>query len=169
MAVWLREIFARFLDEDRWLIVPHSGKSDLERSIPRKLRQRRTPGDRFLILRDNHGADCAMSKEKLRSLCEAAGRSDTIVRIVCQELESWHLGDLHAVGEAFGISGLSELATKAIYRDPDRLVNAQEELKKLVPPYQKVSGSRAIGRFLDPDRNRSHSFRIFWTSITSVM
>ena len=33
-----------------FLCVPHEGKQDLERSIPRKLRAWRVPGDRFVIV-----------------------------------------------------------------------------------------------------------------------
>ena len=44
--------------------VPHDGKDDLERSIPRKLRGWREPGVRFVIVRDNDRGDCIALWEK---------------------------------------------------------------------------------------------------------
>ena len=41
-----------------FVCVPHEGKSDLDRSIPRKLSAWQIPGDRFVVVRDNDGADC---------------------------------------------------------------------------------------------------------------
>lgn len=38
------------------------------------------------------------------------------------------------------------------------LPNPSEELKRLVPEYQKISGPRAIGPHLDIDNNHSRSF-----------
>ena len=68
--------------------VPHEGKSDLERSIPRKLRAWRTPGVRFVVVRDKDQGDCHVVKDKLLELCRKAGRPDTLVRIVCHHLEA---------------------------------------------------------------------------------
>jgi hypothetical protein len=48
----------------------------------------------------------------------------------------------------------------ALFRSPDRLGNPSKELEKLTSGlYQKVSGSRAIGEFLDLANERSPSFR----------
>ena len=79
----------------------HEGKNDLEKSIPRKLRAWREPGVRFVILRDNDGDDCVRLKRRLLQSCQQAGRPDTLVRIVCQELEAGYLGEPDALAEAF--------------------------------------------------------------------
>jgi hypothetical protein len=79
-----------------FMTVPHEGKQDLERSIPRKLRAWLEPNVRFVIVRDQDGTDCIRLKEKLYRQCVESGRPDTMVRIVCNELESWFLGDLPA-------------------------------------------------------------------------
>ena len=84
--------------------IPHEGKQDLEKSIPRKLRAWQTPGTVFIIVRDKDGADCVEIKNRLVNLCQQAGRSDSLVRIACHELESWLLGDLAAVGKAFNLN-----------------------------------------------------------------
>ena len=94
-----------------FLCVPHEGKADLERSIPRKLRGWREPGVRFGVVRDNDGGDCRARKKALRGLCEAADRPDTLVRLACQELEAWYLGEPEALAEAFGRHALRDLVS----------------------------------------------------------
>lgn len=142
-------------------LIPHEGKTDLEKSIPRKLRGWRTPGARFIVLRDKDSSDCRRVKRNLSELCATAGHPDALVRIVCHELEAWFLGDFAAVEAAFHVGDLVGKERRAIYRDPDRLANAAQEMKRLVPWYQKISGARSMGPHLDPARNRSHSFRVF--------
>jgi monomeric isocitrate dehydrogenase len=82
------------------------------------------------------------------------------VRIACHELESFFLGDLAAVEQGLGISGLSRQQNNRKYKVPDNLANAPEELKKLTKnKYQKISGSQSIAPFLRIDgSNRSTSF-----------
>ena len=40
-----------------FVCVPHEGKSDLDRSIPRKLSAWQIQGDSFVVVLDNDGAD----------------------------------------------------------------------------------------------------------------
>ena len=147
--------------------VVFEGKKDMERELPRKLRGWRRPDCRFVVLRDKDGADCLQVKSGLVEICRKAGKPDALVRIACCELESWYLGDLNAVEQAMNLSGLAERQGRRKYRDPDRLANPVQELERMTGNrYQKVSGSRQIGRHLSVDgggaqRNRSHSFRVF--------
>lgn len=144
-----------------FLTVPHEGKSDLQKSIPRKLKGWKTPGDRFVIVHDKDGSDCRELKADLVELCEKSGRDDVLVRIVCHHLEAWFLGDLVAVEIAFSLQGLRENQSKRKFRDPDSLSNASRELQRLVRGYQKLGGARAIAPHLDLERNCSQSFRSF--------
>lgn len=144
-----------------FLCIPHEGKQDLEKSIPRKLRAWKTPGTAFIIVRDKDGADCIEIKKRLVSLCANAGRSDSLVRIACQELESWFLGDLAAVEKAFSIKKLAMQQQNKKYKYPDKLGNASEELEKLVRGYRKVSGAKKIATYMSVDQNYSHSFNCF--------
>ncbi len=89
-----------------FLCIPHEGKQDLEKSIPIKLRAWQKPGTSFIIVRDKDHADCLEVKKHLVKLCSQAGRSDSLVRIACHELESWFLGDLAAVEKAFNIKNV---------------------------------------------------------------
>ncbi|HSK75602.1 MAG TPA: DUF4276 family protein [Thermoanaerobaculia bacterium] len=170
MRELLRELLPRVLPEGiPYRLVPHEGKTDLERSLPRKLRAWRTPGVRFVVVRDKDSADCRMLKKKLVGLCSEAGRHDTLVRIVCHHLETWFLGDLAAVERAFNLPGLGANQGRRRYRNPDNIANASQELKRLVPNYQKVNGARTIAPHLDPERNCSHSFGIFIAGLARVV
>lgn len=148
-------------DDTAILSIAHEGKRDLELSIPRKLRAWQNQQARFVVIRDQDSADCITLKHKLRELCEGAGRTDCLIRIACRELESWFLGDLKAVATAFNLPRLVKLTGKEKFRDPDRLVNASDELRKLVGSYQKIGGARAIAPLLDLSNNQSRSFQVF--------
>jgi hypothetical protein len=148
--------------------ISHEGKSDLEKSIPRKLKAWRTPGVRFVVVRDKDQGDCHATKDKLLDLCRQGRRPDTLVRIVCHHLESWYLGDLAAVETAFALNGIARRQNQRKFRDPDALANAEQELRRLVPQYQNIAGSREIAPHLDVDNNRSHSFNVFLSGVRSL-
>jgi len=76
-------------------------------------------------------------------------------------MEAWLLGDLMAVERAYNISGLARKQQQRKYRNPDGLNNAAQELRRLVPSYQKISGARSIGQYMDINNNCSASFRVF--------
>lgn len=141
------------------------GKNDLEKNIPRKLRAGWPPGVRFVVLRDRDGADCVQVKQRLLQSCQTAGRGDTLVRIVCQELEAWYLGEPEALAEASGNERLRRIGHKAGFRDPDAVQKPSKALKKLVPEFQKGSGARMMANFLSRERNRSKSFQVLLSGL----
>lgn len=151
-----------------FLCVTHDGKQDLEKSIPRKLRAWREPGVRFVVLRDNDGGDCLALKRRLSDLCREGSREDTLVRIPCQELEAWYLGEPEALAEAYGRPELGTLGERAVYRDPDAVGRPSVALGRLVPEFQKISGARLMGRVISGARNRSRSFRVFLDGLRRV-
>jgi hypothetical protein len=121
-------------------------------------------------MRDQDAGDCRIIKQKLLDICRAAHKPETIVRIACRELESFYLGDLKAIEKGLGIQGLSKLQNKKKYREPDSLFGPAQELKLMTKNcYQKVSGSRAIGRYLDLKNNRSHSFNVMVKAIENAI
>ena len=148
--------------------IPHEGKSDLEKSIPRKLRAWNTPNVQFVVVRDKDQGDCHDVKKRLIQLCKEGNRPDTLVRIVCHHVESWYLGDLAAVETAFNLNGIARRQDQRKFRNPDALSNAEQELQRLVPEYQKISGSRRIAPHLNLNSNRSHSFGIFLTGVRGL-
>ncbi|UFP95524.1 DUF4276 family protein [Gloeobacter morelensis] len=156
-------ILPKLIPNVEYLLVSHEGKSDLDSSIPRKLKGWQHPDDHFVILRDKDSSDCRKLKEKYVKICEECGRPDTLVRIVCHHLESWFLGDLSAVEKAFLIQGLAARQSKRKYRNPDSLANASDEISKLVSGYGKVLCAREIALHLslEEGQNKSRSFQVF--------
>ena len=57
MAILLDQMLPRFFPELRFQCVPHDGKRDLMKSIPRKLRGWREPGVRFVVVQDQDQDD----------------------------------------------------------------------------------------------------------------
>ena len=138
MKVLLNSLLPRLFPNIEFLCVPHEGKNDLEKSIPRKLRAWREPGVRFVVVRDNDGADCRALKAELVKLCSDGGRDDTLVRIACQELEAWYFGDPESLAEAFDEPPLRTIGNKARFRDPDSVQQPATALAELAPAFQKV-------------------------------
>lgn len=140
------------------------GKQHMMKELERKLRSYLNPEARFIILRDKDSADCREVKAQIKATCDRAGKSNATIRIACHELESWYLADLHALGAAYG-KDLSAFQTREKFRDPDLLGNPVQELRRLVPDYDKVSGSRALAKVLDIGNRRSRSFYHFISAI----
>jgi hypothetical protein len=164
MKVLLDGLLPRLFPSLQFLCVPHEGKQDLEKSVPRKLKAWREPGVRFCVIRDNDGADCLALKKSLVSLCQQGGRKDTMVRIACQELEAWYFGAPDALADAFGDEQLRGIGAKARFRDPDAIVQPAAALTELVPQFQKVSGARSMARVL-PRENGSSSFLVLMAGL----
>ncbi|MCU7935590.1 MAG: DUF4276 family protein [Candidatus Thiodiazotropha sp. (ex Dulcina madagascariensis)] len=156
----LRGLLPRLLPQHLYIrYIVFEGKQDLEKRLPLRLRAWRSLDTHFVVLRDQDNGDCRDIKASLAAKCTEAGQPNTLVRIACHELESFYLGDLAAVADAVGPGSLVKQQRKAKYRDPDRLANPSQELKKLAPSYQKISGSRAIGPLLSIEQNHSLSFK----------
>jgi uncharacterized protein YktA (UPF0223 family) len=152
-------ILPKILPEDvLFQCVPYQGKSHLQKSIPRIIPGWCEPNVRFVVLHDKDSNDCKKLKIELKKL--VSQRTDTLIRIVCSELESWFLGDLNAVEHAFNVN-LSKKKNRRLYQMPDDIANAKQELKKLVPSYQQISGSQRIAKHLDIENNKSKSFQVF--------
>lgn len=168
MKVLLDGMLPRFFPRMRFLCIPHEGKQDLERSIPRKLRAWHEPGVRFVVVHDNDGGDCINLKARLIGLCKEGRRDDTIVRIPCQELEAWYFGDLDALAHAYGNENLRSIDQKAYYRDPDSIIKPSKSITEIVDGFQKISGARKMSEKLSIDGNKSHSFNVFIDCIKRV-
>jgi hypothetical protein len=157
----LESLLPRLLPNDlQYRLISFEGKQDLERQLVGKIRGYRNADARFIVLRDlDSHPDCMAVKAKLAALCRAAGRPDALIRIACRELESFYLADLAAVESALGMSGLARHQKKRKFRTPDVLTSPSRELQQLTQGrYQKVGGSRSIGKMLKLENNRSPSF-----------
>jgi hypothetical protein len=145
------------------------GKQDLEKQLVRKLRGYGVPNARFVVLRDQDASECHAVKSGLSQKCREAGRPGALVRVACHEIESWYLADLAAVEKGLGVRGLSQRQNKRQYVRPDGYPSPSRTMMKIVPSYQKVSGSRAIGPHLDLGNTRSHSFGIFVAGLRRLL
>lgn len=172
--VMLESLLPRLLPGKRcsFVCVAFEGKRDLEKQLPIKLKGWRTPNTRFVVLRDQDSGDCRAIKQDLQDICRRARKPNVLVRIACRELESWYFGDLAAVESGLGIGGLATLQDRPRYRKPDKIHCPSKELKRITKNrYQKVSGSRVIGKHLrfDLDGSRSTSFRHFIGGLRRMM
>ncbi|MCF8795977.1 DUF4276 family protein [Xanthomonas campestris pv. campestris] len=164
----LPRLFPGWQDGRHFQCVPHDGKSDLERSLRTKLRAWRVPGDRFVVVRDNDNGDCLALKTRLVQLCAGLGRPDTLVRLVCQELESWYIADLGALASAFPNSKLDTPALHKRFSQPDTWNKPSAELERLIPEFQKRSGARLMAERLREEGNRSPSFHAFINGVRQM-
>lgn len=152
-----------------FMCLPHEGKSDLDKSVPRKLKAWKNPGDRFVIVRDNDNADCHALKARYVTVCKDSGRPESLVRLVCQELESWYLGDLWAMAQAFGQPNLDTPGLRKRFIAPDSWQKPSVEVGRLVTDFGKVAGARAMSAHIRRgDQNRSSSYRVFLAGVQQV-
>lgn len=163
----LPRLFPGWVEHEHFVCIPHEGKSDLDKSIPTKLKAWRVPGDRFVIVRDNDNAHCVDLKAHLLRICKANGRPDTLVRLVCQELESWYIGDIEALAIAFDPL-LDASALRKRFAEPDVWQKPSRELERLIPEFQKGSGARLMAQNLRETGNLSHSFNIFVNGLKRI-
>lgn len=166
MKAFLLEYLPRLVPgwkhEQHFLLVPHQGKSDLEKSIPNKLRNWREPGVRFVIVRDNDGADCRDLKARLLDMSDGVVRQRAaLVRLVCQELEGWYLGDDTALEQAYPQVRRAIRSLIRRFPDPDACPKPARELERLTPDFQKQDAARRLGGLLRYQDNRSASLRVF--------
>ncbi|BAB72466.1 DUF4276 family protein [Anabaena sp. FACHB-709] len=169
----LKEILPKIIpDEISFICIPHQGKQDLAKSIPKKIRAFQfNPDTKFVIVHDQDSHDCKNLKSELLEICQNAGNKNILIRIICHELESWFLGDLVAVEKAYGLKpeSLSQKQNKTKFRNPDQLNSAKEELRKLVPEYYPGTHSRMIAPYLSLTENKSRSFQVFLDGINKII
>ena len=177
--VMLEEVLSRLLPSDvTFQCIAFDGKQDLEKQLVRKLKGWNRPNSVFLVMRDQDQSNCMDVKIRLQGLCQEAGKPETLVRIACQELESFYFGDLSAVAKGLDLPDIERYKTKRLYRDPDQIINPGDELKKLTGKltsnknvYSKVLGSRSIAPHLslDGSTNTSNSFNVLLSGIIKLV
>ncbi|MBF0109222.1 MAG: DUF4276 family protein [Magnetococcales bacterium] len=169
--VFLQELMPRILPLQGVALhfIVFEGKQDLEKQLYRKLRHWQNPDSRFVVLRDRDAGDCRVIKERLWKLADEGNHPETLIRIACRELESWFLGDLKSIETAFNVRGVATQQRSRKFRDPDGLDNPVQELTRMAPTYQKISGARAMGRIMNRENNTSRSFNVFIEGIDRLI
>lgn len=145
-----------------WFLIDFNGKSDLEKRFPDRMKKWNYGDPLFVILRDNDGSDCKKLKKRLEKLASPL-KKPFKVRVVCQELESWFLGDNQAVNTAYPRCRFSNETAK--YRAPDKMTNAAQELGELTGDFSKVGRASLIAPHLDPSLNVSRSFQVLFKTL----
>ena len=169
LKVLIPRLLAQYEDISVYYLV-FEGKQDLDKKLNRRLRGWRRPNSRFIVLRDQDSSNCMDVKSCLMQLCPDDKKPFTLIRIACRELESWYLADLEAVERGLLIPGISARRRKRKYRNPDAIHKPSVELERITNRnYQKISGSRAIGPYLNLDNTRSNSFKVFIFGIKKIL
>ncbi len=168
MARFVEALMPRAFPGAQFMCVVHEGKNDLSRRLRRRLEAWQVPNDVFVVVLDQDSSDCRKVKLGLARDCRDAGKPGAVVRIACRELEAWYLGDPDALAAEYGERGLSELRTKARFRDPDRVQTPSLELEKRLPEFGKIDAARRMGARISLRGNRSASFRMFLSGVQRV-
>lgn len=178
------------IGEHTYKIITFQGKQDLLKKLKMELRayKRWIPQDfKIIVLVDRDNQDCRELKAYLESCATEANLTTktqsgsemtfTVVnRIAIEELESWYFGDHEAVRAAFP-KVTANFHNKAQFRIPDQIAGgtceAFERLMKSSGYYKnglrKTEVARNISTFMEPLRNRSKSFQVFWSGLTEML
>ncbi len=174
------------------VIINHRSKEQLLRTLPARLagyaQMPIAVRPLVVVLVDRDDDDCAVLKRRLEdsaSACNLAtktnprlGQFDVVNRIVVEELESWHFGEVAALCAAFpGIP--ATLARKTPYRDPDAIRGGTHEalLRELnkaghyrgATYLPKVEVARLMAERISINANTSHSFRCFHEGLMALV
>ncbi len=167
------------------------GKGDLLENLPpvlRGYRQQIVSGRnlRVVVLLDQDQQDGVALKHQLTQHAREARlipfnheRADqpfhVLNRIAVEELEAWFFGDIEALCAAYPKvrSHLGDLAR----RDPDSIprgtAETLERLLKKAGYYEngmpKIEVAQRIANHMQPDRNRSRSFRVFREGLSACL
>lgn len=192
MEAYLLELLPR-LDVDcaSVKIINHTNKQKLLREIPARIRGYSRIPQEFrpltLVLVDRDDDDCRALKQTLEDAANQAGlitkstaadeSFEVVNRIVIEELEAWHFGDISSLADEYPGVPLS-LGNKAPYRDPDAILGGTHEalLRVLqsaghypnLPTLPKVETARRLAKRNDFLNNRSGSFQQFRLGLTAL-
>ena len=155
--------------------ISFKGKQNLIKRLPLKLKGwNDNTSTRFIILLDKDNEDCKKLKNKIIGItneCDKTNRS--LIRISCQEIESWFFGDLKAVERGLNIENLyTKNVNKKKYRNPDTIDKPSKELVNITSNrYEKIKGSRLIAPYLsiENDINHSRSYNVFISGIRNIL
>jgi hypothetical protein len=188
MEAFLQKFLPRVLGEETFLIHAFQGKRDLLG----KLRSRLAgyagwlPRDwRIVVVVDRDGEDCYALKQELEVAAKSAGlvtrscaegRSwQLVTRLAIEELEAWYFGDWEGVRNAYPRLSRS-VSLKKEFRDPDAIQGGTwEAFERVLQKHRyfetglrKIEAARTLGALIEPEQNRSPSFRVFYEVIVEA-
>jgi len=175
-------------EQSTFQMIVFQGKTDLLNNLAARLRGYAAwlPQDwRIVVLVDEDRQDCFQLKAQLEEVARAAGlisksraaggRFQILNRIAVEELEAWFLGDIEALRRVYPRLP-ANLAQRQKFRDPDRVPGGTWETLEAVlqscgyhpAGYPKMSAAQHISLYMQPDRNRSHSFQVFCQGLQAL-
>jgi len=188
----LEKLFERYLpDTTTYNLIQFNGLENLLDRLPERLAGYRSwipEAWRIVVLMDRDRADCQARKAQIEKMVREAGfytktnpapdgAFQVVTRLAIEELEAWFFGDVPALSAAY--SGVSmSLDQKREYRDADAIKGgtAQALLRVLQeaghykgisrPP--KLEMAERVAAQMQPDRNTSRSFRVFWNTVVHL-
>ncbi len=168
--------------------IRYQGKKDLIKNLPKELKgyAKWIPADyKIIVLIDRDSEDCIALKNKLNKMAEDAGLTikssiqnnsfQVLNRIAIEEIEAWFFGDPDAMRLAY--PKLSKtFENKAAYKNPDNIKATWESMERLLQRngyfktgLRKTEAAYEISKFMQPLKNRSKSFQVFWLGITNCI
>lgn len=190
MEVFLQGLLPRLFPNLVFQIFTFKGKHDMLAKLPQRLagysRSISSYTNLFIVVViDQDRDDCRLLKRRLEEFAgqtglatrsQPSGGCYTVVnRIAMEELEAWYFGDWDAVRQAYrGVT--PTIPNKPAYINPDTIkggtAEAFERLMKRAGYFRsglrKVEAARSIAPHVDPQRSRSHSFRVFIEALREI-
>ena len=185
LVAWLDDYLP---EECAFEVYAHQGKADLLGKLEKRLKgySNWLPANhRIIVIVDRDNDDCVQLKSDLEKICEDTGllsrrRADgldwqVVTRIAVEELEAWYFGDWEAVSAAYERVS-ANVTRKARYRNPDAVRGGTwEAFERIMQKagyfsegLRKREVAEAIGNQIDPERSRSHSFRLLCEAIAEA-
>lgn len=189
MEAALRVLIPRIAGNISFAIHPFHCKTALLEQLPRRLRgyaKWLPPTHRIIVVVDRDDDNCTTLKQRLEQIAQRAGivtrahkrssRYQLANRIAIEELEAWFFGDWDAVCAAYPRVERTISGQKP-FRDPDAIAGGTwEALERLLQKagyfstgLRKLEAARAIANHMVPERNRSHSFKVFCTVLREMV
>ena len=165
------------------------GKEDMLEELPKHLKGHQwIPDDwRIIVLIDEDRRDCHELKAYLEKAAHEAGfvtkssaapneDFQVVNRLAIEELEAWFFGDIEALHAAYPRISIN-LGTKAKYRNPDTITGGTDKvLERLLIQKNyykgrlpKVRVAQNIAPHMEPSRNRSRSFQVFFEGLKACV
>ena len=184
----LRVLLPRILGNTSFSVYPHSGKDELLKCLPERLRGYASwlPDDwRIVVVIDRDDDDCVALKQRLETMALEAGlatrsekkrgRFSVVNRLAIEELEAWYFGDWEAVRQAYPRVNVN-VPAQAKYRSPDAIKGGTWEASERVlqragyfkSGLRKIEAAREVASHMDPNRNTSRSFQVLRDALAEI-
>jgi hypothetical protein len=186
----LKNLIPKLMGEDiSFNIHVFQGKQDLLKNLPNRLRGYRhwLPHDWYIVvLIDKDQEDCVKLKQNLEQTAHDEGfitrsnsnrnmKFNVINRIAIEELESWFFGDVAALEITYPRIPRF-LNERRNFRDPDTIRNTSETLERILKGagyyrggLPKIEVARRVSLNMEPSRNISKSFQVFWGALQNLI